>query len=326
MSTIESKDSRELNRGEKPLRQQPTTSVTMLWNIVNGLKIVLGEEYEDNDPRIILYQKTVAEFMEKYKLWAKSRIEKECNKLDFFLPVDTETKDKIIKDIYLIFYQMAVDPKFGSLKNPNIQKALVGKTEKNKPFISYIQTWIRLACIEWMSQKHFFRKKKGAPPPMVIRLDKPVTDGIEEEDDNVSYLEVDDLSKKIGDGRVHGFPATVSALEAEDLIPKIKRFSYQILLESVRIPDDSESSKIGNQLAKEFISNPRVLQKELAAKYGIDQQDVSYHKRKWIRRKVVPQLKKYQPGHSNSGCIDNSPEIFRWLVEFVEDKIGEKVL
>ena len=81
-----------------------------------------------------------------------------------------------------------------------------------------------------------------------------------------------------------------------------------------------------NQLAKEFISNPRVLQKELAAKYGIDQQDVSYHKRKWIRRKVVPQLKKYQPGHSNSGCIDNSPEIFRWLVEFVEDKIGEKVL
>ena len=345
-----------ISGNERP--QQPTTSVTMLWNIVNGLKLVLSKEYKDEeeekkDSRFILYQEAAAKFMEQYKRWVKIRIVEECRKREFFFQSGNDAK---IEDVYLMFYQIAVDPKFGrkydtgemdqsSSNPPNIQKALAAKTEKGTPFISYVQNWIEWACVEWMSQNHFFRKKKkkqsdDSQPPKVISLDKVISSETEEENDHVSYLESNgcsiqehmELQKRV-DGDVHGFRTSAGVLEAKDLIEKIRGFVTQILIETARIPDNFESSndgKIGVELTKEFIHNPEATQREIvdkfADKYPISQPKVSYYKRQWVEKKVRPQLRKYQPGHSKSWCIDNSPEIYELLVDFVNDRIGEKVL
>jgi hypothetical protein len=321
MGTIRSKDSKELSRGKEPLRQQPTTSVTMLWNIVNGLKLVRSQEVEENDPRIILYRKGAAEFFEKYKLWVKGRIKSICERRFHFYPNEVE-----ISAIYQELYYFSIDEEHLKKDDPSspmiirIQKALENKIETGKPFASFFQWWILRACEAWMEQYQ----------PDHQSLDASV---VNEEGKEGSYLDANEISIQksselpYGDRLIHIHPSSADILEVEDMKEKIKAFSSQILFEAARIPDDSNTSNdydIAAQLTKEFISNPSAPQREIADKFGISQQRVSYHKKVWIEKKVGPQLKKYQPGHSKSDYIGNSLEVYRWLVNFVFEQIGEK--
>lgn len=325
MSNIESKDSRILNRGEKPQRQQPTTSVTMVWNIVNGLKLVRIEGVEDNDPRIILYRKAAAEFFEKYKQWAKTRIIAVCGHSFHIFPNEDEVAAIYQELYYFIINEEHENRDLSSPMILRIQKAVENKIETGKPFASYFQRWIWRACKDWVEKYH----------PDNMSVDSTV---VNEEGEKIPYLDANEISIQKSselpnhDRWIHVQPSSADTLEvenmkemiySEDLKRTIKNFSSQILFETVRIPDDSESSKIGNQLIKELIANPTALEREIGAKYGKLQQHVSYHKKKWIKRKVLPQLKKYQPGHVLSACIGNSIELYRWLVDEVFKQIGE---
>ena len=320
-----------ISGNERP--QQPTTSVTMLWNIVNGLKLVRGKKYEENDPRVILYQKEAAEFFEKYKLWAKNRIKATCWRHCNFSPTEAE-----VESIYHELYYFSINEEHLKKDDPSspmiirIQKALENKLETGKPFASNFKWWIRRACKDWKEQYH---------------CDNESIDGTvaNEEGNKKSYLDANEgsiqkSSELPGPDRwIHVSPSPVSDLEAEDsreIGIQIKEFAPQVLVEAARIPDYSQSNdsqasndcKIADLLAREFIFNPGAPQQELARKYGISQPRVSYLKKSWakrIKRNVWIQLKRYQPGQPKSGCIGNSLESYRLLVNCVYNQIGEKV-